>query len=170
MFEGLPCCLLVCCGQEDKSRCFSIHTASLEGKPQPLTALSTITCCYSHTQELSILSSVSLHTHSHRSSYPSIYKNKTKQCTSPLGMCPFRSTFPFVSGRFYPFIYWPSFAALTTTLVSVSLFHSTLREGVCVNTKQKVSRGTTLNSIFFLSLTIEGMHVMPLYSATSDTV
>lgn len=112
------------------------------GNPQPLTALSTITCCYSHTQELSILSSV--FPCSHRSSYPSIYK-KTKQiCTSALGMCPFGSAVPFVSGCFYPL----SVDLPLLTLASVSLFHSTRREGVCVKTKAKVARDTTLNSIF----------------------
>lgn len=145
------------CGQEDKSLFFSVRTVSLEGKPQPLTALSAITCCYSHTQELSILSSVSLQTRGLRSSYPPpIYTHtkKQKNITLHLWECARLGLLSHLyRAVFLSLIYRPSFAALTTTLACVSLFHLTLREGVSVKTKDRLSRDATLHSIF-LSLSV----------------
>lgn len=77
-------------------------------------------------------------------------KNKTKHCTSPLGMYPFRSTFPFRVSLFL-FLYLLAFFRNSN---DTSLLHSALREGcMCEKEKEKLSRDTTLNSMF-LSLTI----------------
>lgn len=99
----------MCCGR-DKSLPFSLCGES-QGETPALTALSTITCSYSHTQELNpLIHSVFLahiNTYTNNNLHGLILQKKkknTKRCFPPRGSCPFRSPFPFVLSCFHLYL------------------------------------------------------------------
>lgn len=143
----------MCCGQEDKSWCFfPAHSESRGETPAPNCTKHNHMLLFPHTRALNPPicfppnaqppEPLSLH----------LFDKKTKQNIAPhLWECACLGLLSrFVSACFYSFIYWPSFATLTILLSSIQR----CERGVCVKKKkEKLSRDTTLNSMF-LSLTI----------------